>query len=47
MMSFMETGHIDREATKVTLNTAGVCVYASLGLYDKTKLLTVKNTGKQ
>jgi hypothetical protein len=47
MMSFTESGHIDTEATKFTLNTASVCVYASLGLYDKTKLLTVKNTGKQ
>jgi hypothetical protein len=36
MMSFTDTGHIEMEAKKVTLNTAGVFVYASLGLYDET-----------
>jgi hypothetical protein len=45
-MSFMERAHADTKAVKFTWNTAGVCVYDSVGLHDSMKLLTVKNTGK-
>jgi hypothetical protein len=46
MMSSIERAHANTEAVKFTWNTAGLCVYAGVGLHDNTKLLTIKNTGK-